>query len=131
MSNVNVVITGMGGFIGSHLQDSCLLRGWEVYGTTRSDSIASTVELLERVRPQFLFHAAAELGDNSKMFETNVQLTTAILDYCRRDANSSRQLRRAVIFGSSSEYGRKLAPMAEDETCFVSNSASASLFRTW
>ena len=49
------------------------------------------------------------------MFETNVQLTTAILDYCRRDANLSRQLRRTVVFGSSSEHGRKLGAQAESD----------------
>jgi nucleoside-diphosphate-sugar epimerase len=127
----SVVITGVNGFIGSHLRDECARRNWAIHGTSRADSTAATVALLQRVRPQIIFHAAAELRDNAGMVETNVLLTHAILEYCRQ-AVSTHGLKRLVVFGSSSEYGRKQSPMSESdvlepETIYEGTKAAATM----
>lgn len=120
------VITGFQGFIGGHLKTACELLGWEVYGTTREDTIASTVKLLKDTRPDYIFHTAAELTDESKMYETNVALTHAILKYCM-----TAKPNKLVLFGSSSEYGRKTKPSAETdalepETIYEGTKAAAT-----
>ena len=125
------VITGVNGFIGSHLREECARRGWAVHGTTRADSAAATTALLESARPQVIFHAAAELRDDAGMVATNVLLTHAILEYCRA-AVAGHGLRRLIVFGSSSEYGRKQAPMAESdllepETIYEGTKAAATM----
>jgi len=124
------VITGIQGFIGGHLKKACELLGWEVHGTTREDTIASTVKLLKSTNPAYIFHTAAELTDESKMYETNVALTHAILDYCVR-LPQGKKPNKLVIFGSSSEYGRKTKPSAETdalepETIYEGTKAAAT-----
>ena len=126
------VITGINGFIGSHLKTDCEKRGWTVYGTTRADTATSTKELLEKVKPAYIFHTAAELLDESKMFETNLGLTHEILEYCRRASTEQGSLKRLIVFGSSSEYGRKLKPMSEKdvlepETIYEGTKSAATL----
>jgi nucleoside-diphosphate-sugar epimerase len=107
---ISVLITGIRGLIGSHLKIACEALGYTVHGTTRAESIESTLNLLLQVSPSYIFHTAAELVDESKMFCTNVSLTHAILHYCK---NAKQSLKRLVIIGSSSEYGRKAGPIAE------------------
>jgi nucleoside-diphosphate-sugar epimerase len=124
-----VLITGIGGLIGSHLKTACEDQGYTVHGTTRADSIESTVKLLRQVNPAYIFHTAAELVDESKMFCTNVSLTHAILHYSK---SAKASLKRLVIVGSSSEYGRKAEPMAEHmplepETIYEGTKAAATM----
>lgn len=125
----SVLITGIRGLIGSHLKTACEALGYTVHGTTRADSIESTLNLLRQVSPSYIFHTAAELVDESKMFCTNVSLTHAILHYCK---NAKQSLKRLVIIGSSSEYGRKPEPMAEHmslepETIYEGTKAAATM----
>jgi nucleoside-diphosphate-sugar epimerase len=125
----SVLITGIRGLIGSHLKTACEALGYTVHGTTRADSIESTLNLLRQVSPSYIFHTAAELVDESKMFCTNVSLTHAILHYCK---NVKQSLKRLVIIGSSSEYGRKPEPMAEHmslepETMYEGTKAAATM----
>ena len=124
-----VFITGIRGLIGSHLKTACEALGYTVHGTTRADSIESTLKLLGQVNPAYIFHTAAELVDESKMFCTNVSLTHAILHYCK---SAKATLKRLVVIGSSSEYGRKAEPMAEDmalepETVYEGTKAAATM----
>jgi nucleoside-diphosphate-sugar epimerase len=124
-----VLITGIRGLIGTHLKTACEALGYTVYGTTRADSIESTLNLLRQVSPSYIFHTAAELVDDSKMFCTNVSLTHAILHYCK---TAKVSLKRLVVIGSSSEYGRKAEPMAEHmslepETIYEGTKAAATM----
>ena len=124
-----VLITGIRGLIGSHLKIACEAQGYTVHGTTRADSIETTLNLLRQVSPSYIFHTAAELVDESKMFCTNVSLTHAILHYCK---NAKQSLKRLVILGSSSEYGRKTEPMAEHmslepETIYEGTKAASTM----
>ena len=126
-SQESVVITGIKGFIGSHLRKACKSIGYKVYGTTREDNIGNTIKLLNSVKPALIFHTAAELSDESKMFATNTYLTQAILEYCKLFKPE-----RLIIFGSSSEYGRKQGPISETdllepETIYEGTKAAATL----
>jgi nucleoside-diphosphate-sugar epimerase len=129
--STKVFITGIQGFIGSHLKTECESRGFLVYGTTRADSADETDRLLESTRPNYIFHTAAELLDDTKMFGTNISLTQTILEFCKRNI-AAGFLERLVVFGSSSEYGRKPGPMSEydvlePETIYEATKATATL----
>jgi len=105
----------------------CKSIGYTVHGTTRADNTADTIKLLNTVKPALIFHTAAELSDESKMFATNLTLTHSILEYCKISKPE-----RLIIFGSSSEYGRKQGPMSETdllepETIYEGTKAAATL----
>ncbi len=121
-----VLITGAGGFIGSHLAELCLARGWEVHGTFRErpgnlgpllDRVLAhrcdvlDAECLQRVLAEqeisAVFHlAASSLPQRSwdqprSTFETNVVGTQVLLDAVRAASPAAT----VVVVGSSSEYG--------------------------
>ena len=70
------------------------------------------MNILKTNKPEYIYHLGAEIYDNDKMFESNIGLTYHILEYCRNATN----LKRLILFGSSSEYGRKNKPMSESDT---------------
>jgi nucleoside-diphosphate-sugar epimerase len=106
---MKIVITGINGFIANHLYD-VLKNEHTVIGTTREDS-ADIVAILNRHKPNYIYHTGAEIYENDKMIESNILLTFNILEYCRNATN----LVKLVIIGSSSEYGRKSKPMSEND----------------
>lgn len=61
--------------------------------------------------PNIILHCAAEIYDDSKMFESNIVYTREILEYCR-----VFNVDKLVIFGSSSEYGGKDHPTSETDS---------------
>jgi len=133
-----VLITGAGGFIGSHLAELCLARGWEVIGTVHESPgnlepildriVAHRCDVLdaERLRRVLaandisaVFHlAASSLPLRSweqprATFETNVVGTQVLLDAVRAE----RPAATVVVMGSSSEYGAvepSAVPIPED-----------------
>lgn len=106
---MTVLITGINGFIASHLYDVLKIEH-TIIGTTREDS-ANIVAILNQYKPEYIYHIGAEIYDNDKMFDSNIMLTFHILEYCRTATN----LVKLIIIGSSSEYGRKSKPMAEND----------------
>ena len=118
-----IVITGINGFIASHLSK----RLENVIGITKEQSQNMT-SLLEYYKPEYIYHIGAELYDQDKMFDSNILLTYHILEYCRNANN----LKRLIIFGSSSEYGRKDNPISEKDslepyTIYEGTKSAASL----
>jgi UDP-glucose 4-epimerase len=133
------LITGGAGFIGSHLAESLLADGWEVFALDNlSTGAHANVEHL-RERPQFhlvvdsvlspsvvselvykcdvVYHLAAAVGVRLIVEQpvltmvTNVQGTETVLDYCNR-------FRKRVLIASSSEvYGdhREERPLREED----------------
>lgn len=99
-----VLITGSSGFIGKSLQEFYKDK-YIVITADRNDNIE---DKLNKNRPDYIFHCAAEIYENSLMFESNVVYIKKILDYCR--INSVDKL---IALGSSSEYGSKNDPMKE------------------
>ena len=106
---MKVLITGINGFIASHLYES-LKNKYTVIGTTRNDT-HKIIEILNYHKPEYIYHTGAEIYDSNKMFENNVLLSFHILEYCKNATN----LIKLIIFGSSSEYGRKSKPMCEND----------------
>lgn len=104
---MKILITGKNGFIAKNLYEF-YKNDNEIFLTTKEQSFIIT-EILSKEKPEIIFHCAAEIYENDKMFESNIVLTYKILEYCK----NSKNIKRLVILGSSSEYGRKDIPMSE------------------
>lgn len=104
MATSKYLITGGTGFIGQNLTKK--LNG-DIYLFSRDEEIETAVSFQ---RPDYIFHLAAEIYDDSKMFESNVKLTYRLLE-----ATKDLDYKALIIVGSSSEYGLKDHPIREDE----------------
>src|SRR5437660_6064075 len=132
------LVTGGAGFIGSHLCELLLTRGWEVYALDdlSTGSIANVAPLRER--PDFhlvvdsvlspavvnelvykcdvVYHLAAAVGVRLIVEQpvhtlvTNVQGTETVLEFCNRFG------KRVLVASTSEVYGdhREEAELAED-----------------
>lgn len=125
---MKLLITGVTGFVGSHLAESCLARGdVEVVGTYRWRSPRENIEhikdlelvemdmldstsvrsVLEVVRPDWVFHLAAQSfvptswSAPAQTLQTNVLGQLNFLEAIRQLALDVRFL----VVGSSEEYG--------------------------
>jgi GDP-4-dehydro-6-deoxy-D-mannose reductase len=138
---MRVLITGITGFVGSHLADYCLARGGvDVYGIirwrSRTENIehlegkvpmlecdlrdaASTRDVMEQVKPDYIFHLAAQSfvptswGAPTESLTTNVIGQVNILEAVRKLNLDCR----IQIAGSSEEYGmvyENELPITED-----------------
>ena len=131
------LVTGGSGFIGSHLCESLLAKGWEVYALddlfTGSldnvehlrgnrdfhlviDSVLSAAVVNELVHKcDVVYHLAAAVGvrliveQPVKTLVTNVQGTEVVLDHCNRFA------KRVLVASTSEVYGdqREELPLEE------------------
>ena len=108
---MTILITGINAFIARHLYSALNCSGNMIIGTTREDT-NNISEILNQHKPEYIYHVGAEIYDNNAMFENNVILTYRILEYCK----TAQNLKKLVIIGSSSEYGRKTKPMAESDS---------------
>lgn len=98
----SALVTGVAGFIGSHVADELLLQGYKVYGldnlsTGKMANVPKGVELLvgdlaeiKRIpRVDKVFHLAAlaripeSIKDPIKSNQTNVDGTLHVLEYCK------------------------------------------------
>lgn len=104
-----ILITGINGFIAKNLYNRLKYEN-NIIGTTKEES-ENIVDILNKNTPSIIIHSGAELYDNNKMFESNIILTYNILEYCKNATN----LKRLVIIGSSSEYGKKNESMKETD----------------
>ena len=106
---MKILITGENGFIAKNLVNFYKNNN-DVITTSREDS-ENIYNKLQIFNPDIIFHCAAEIVDNEKMFDSNILLTYNILEYCK----NSKNIKRLIIIGSSSEYGRKTKPMSETD----------------
>jgi GDP-4-dehydro-6-deoxy-D-mannose reductase len=125
---MRALITGISGFVGSHLAEHLRGSGATVYGISRHPSPTGAAahaagSLLDEhflrrtvleVRPTHVFHCAALIGgddDAEALYETNVLGTLHLFA-----AFSAADLHPTVVVaGSSAVYGRpKLLPVTEE-----------------
>lgn len=119
---MKVFITGATGFIGQNLLQH--LRGNNFYLYSRGEDVS---EALIKFQPDYVYHLAADIYDDTEMFNSNIKLTYDILDTLK-----SLPIKGMVYVGSSSEYGRKNHPMKETDyldpvTMYEATKGAASL----
>jgi GDP-4-dehydro-6-deoxy-D-mannose reductase len=128
MASMRILITGITGFVGSHLAEYALGRGVEVFGSVRWRSKTEHIEelrdrvtliesdlrdllsvrtVLEQSRPDFIIHLAAQSFVAAswqtpvETFHTNVVSQLNLFEVMRQLGSSARFL----VIGSSEEYG--------------------------
>ncbi len=131
---MRVLITGISGFVGSHLAEYCLAKDAEVFGTirwrSRTENIdhikkkiklvecdirdaSSVAKTVEDSKPDYIFHLAAQSFVPTSWHAPAETLTTNTLGELNifeavRELNLDSKIQ---IAGSSEEYGKVL----EDE----------------
>ena len=96
---MRILVTGENGFIARHLVKKLVLNGDIVRPVARVTP-TGMMAILDEFKPQIIYHLGAELKQSEKMFDANVVLTHAIIEWCIKNP-----VQRLVLFGSSSEYG--------------------------
>src|ERR1700681_4466283 len=115
---MRTLITGISGFVGSHLAEYLEAGGAEVFGVARAPvaakagvvftgeilDVASLHEAVERSNPTHVFHCAGVLGgkDAKLLYETNVVGTSNLF----AALNAAQVQPVVIISGSSAVYGR-------------------------
>ena len=121
---MKIFVTGRRGFIAKNLIQRLEKEGHAIKSSSQGDPI---VDLLTEFSPEIIIHLATEGTNPDKMMEGNILLTHTILEYCRRN-----HVYKFILFGSSSEYGRKESPLKETdllepETMYEGTKAAATL----
>ena len=136
---MKALVTGCGGFIGSHLTERLLREGYEVIGIDcftdyyareiKEANISNALnyknfKLIEKNIPEmynfpevdYVFHEAAQAGVRAswgKSFEiytkNNIEATQKLLEFYK-----DREIKKFVYASSSSVYGDAELPMKED-----------------
>jgi len=126
---MKILVTGKNGFIARHLVEKLVLNDHDVRSVERVTP-SGIVAVLDEFKPHIIYHLGAELKLSDEMFESNVVLTQAIIEWCAKNP-----VDRLVLFGSSSEYGNVDKPRAEKDLPLPTNmyegtkSATAMLAR--
>lgn len=121
---MNVLITGGAGFVGSHLADACLQRGYGTYvldnlSTGRKENLSPGVELIiadlarddlddivSKVKPEYIFHLAAQssvpvsIRDPFLDAEVNIMGTIKLLEAARKNG-----VKKIIYASSAAVYG--------------------------
>jgi GDP-4-dehydro-6-deoxy-D-mannose reductase len=148
------LITGIGGFLGSHLAEYLLDQGCDVFGTLHRDSANTDIirdkvspfwcdvqdrprveGILRETRPDAVFHLAARSlpspswEEPEATFQVNVLGTLNLLEAVRKAGLDPV----VVVAGSSSEYAPTpdQAPIREDHPLLPDSPYGASKAARW
>lgn len=131
-----VLLTGAGGFVGSHCLAPLLASGFEVHAISRQERDGPDVtwhradlldptlvnELLAQVRPTHLLHLAWEVTPGEyEHCSSNVQWLNASLGLLAAFGACGGQ--RVVMVGTGAEYGAPPGRCIEDQTAIAPTSA--------
>jgi len=134
---MKILISGISGFVGSHLAELCISKGCEVHGTTRWRSDSQNIShlninlhecdltdahavrnFLEKLKPDRIFHLAAQSYVHASWIEpmqtldNNIRSEINILEAVRSIPDYDPLIQ---IAGSSEEYGNaENMPITED-----------------
>ena len=103
---MKVYITGATGFIGRNLKEHFLSKNVTVYTHAKGDDF----QILNYIEPDYIFHCAAELRDQNKMFNSNVKLTCDLLE-----ATKEINYKNFIYLSSSITYGEKSKSISEKD----------------
>ncbi len=119
---MRVLVTGGGGFLGSHLVERLQARGDEVFAARRHDYDLTLAEdaarLFEEARPELVFHLAAEVGgiganraNPGRYWYANLLMGAHVLEQARLHDTG-----KVVIAGTVCAYPKHTpVPFREDE----------------
>lgn len=125
-SITKIFITGSSGFIGNALVDKLLEnKNISLCLFNRKDNLSY---LFKTFHPDIVIHSAAEIYNESLMFNSNVELTYRLLEL-----SEEININKFVYIGSSSEYGRYDIPISESfklkpTTKYEATKGAGSLF---
>ncbi|MCK0161188.1 GDP-mannose 4,6-dehydratase [Allomuricauda sp. F6463D] len=127
--NKTVLITGITGFTGKHLESILVENGFQVYGTTFSEPAQENhfkcdildfnelTEVVTRVGPDYVIHLAAvsfvATKDIPKIYATNVQGTLNLLDGLLK---LGRNIKKIIVVSSAAVYGN-IGNVLSEEMC--------------
>ena len=146
-----VLITGVSGFTGLHMQRRCECDGWDVFGLTNQPVLSNErvlcadlaetdriAEWLDGVRPDYVVHLAGMshvVGEALPFYQVNVLGTESLLTAIKRAGLMPKKI---LIASSANIYGQTpKSPIGEDEPAMpvnhygISKVAMELLVRQW
>jgi nucleoside-diphosphate-sugar epimerase len=131
MDSKRVLITGINGFTGKHLEAHLLQKGYQVYGLGASQStdanytqvsllnLAHLRDVLNKIQPQIIFHLAAISfvghGNANAFYETNVIGTRNLFVATQLELPNIESI---LVSSSANVYGNQLSGEINENSPF-------------
>ena len=129
MYSKRVVITGIDGFTGKHLEESLKRDGFEVFGIVLKNSknknhfvcdirdFESLKKIIDKIKPNYVFHLAgiSFVGetDLKKIFEVNLFGSVNLLDSLK----GSKDIKKILLSSSANIYGNQEKEILDESLC--------------
>ncbi len=129
MYSKRVLITGIDGFTGKHLEESLKRDGFEVFGIVLKNSknknhfvcdirdFESLKKIIDKIRPNYVFHLAgiSFVGetDLKKIFEVNLFGSVNLLDSLK----GSKDIKKILLSSSANIYGNQEKEILDESLC--------------
>ncbi len=129
MYSKRVLITGIDGFTGRHLEESLKRDGFEVFGIVLKNSknknhfvcdirdFESLKNIINKIRPNYVFHLAgiSFVGemDLKKIFEVNLFGSVNLLDSLK----GSKDIKKILLSSSANIYGNQEKEILDESLC--------------